>query len=337
MEIKEKLIFNEGGSDDPSSQSMLGANPTGILNLDECKYTWVQPLYKRMVGNHWIPEKVSLVDDKITKEHLTEHEEDAVKSTLSFLIFLDSVQVANLDNIAAYITNAGVSNLLKIQGFQEVIHSQSYQYILQSLWSYQERQEVYDRWRNDPVLLERNSFISGMYQKFLDDKTLENFKRVILANYLLEGVYFYNGFNFFEQLSSRKKLVQTAQEIAYIKTDEATHLLLFINMINSKEIIDVDLDKDWIYETFDTAVEQEINWGKHVYGNRIMGISEKSTEAYVKYIANARLRAIGLEDRYGDVTNPYKHLEGERETNFFEAGAVTEYDRAESIDGWDDF
>lgn len=337
MEIKERKLFNEEGSDDPSSQSLIGANPTGILNLDDCKYKWVAPLYKRMLGNFWIPEKISLVDDKVTKDHLTEHEEEAVKNTLSFLIFLDSVQVANLENVSSYITNAGVSNLLKIQDFQEVIHTQSYQHILQSLWTYRERQEVYDRWRTNPLLKERNKYISQIYQDFLDNKTIDNFKRVIIANYCLEGIYFYNGFNYFEQLASRKKLIQTNQEISYIKNDESTHLALFLNIIKTGEIVDVKKDSEWIYEMVRTAAEHEMEWGKSIYGNNIMGISNKSTEDYTKFLANTRLRAMGLNNLYEDIKNPYRHLEGEREVGFFEAGGVTEYDRSESIDGWDDF
>lgn len=337
MQVEERKLFNEGGVDDPSAQSLIGANPTGILNLDDCKYKWVSPLYKRMTGNFWVPEKISLVDDKVTKEHLTEHEEEAVKNTLSFLIFLDSVQVANLDNIASYITNSGVSNLLRIQTFQEVIHSQSYQHILQSLWNYSERQEVYERWRTNPILKERNRYISQIYQDFLDDKTLENFKRVIVANYCLEGIYFYNGFNYFEQLASRKKLIQTNQEISYIKNDESTHLALFLNIIKTGEVVDVEKDSEWIYEMVRVASEHEMEWGKHIYGDNIMGISNKSTEDYTKFLANTRLRAMGLKNIYEDVKNPYRHLEGEREVGMFEAGGVPEYDRSESIEGWDDF
>lgn len=336
-ELKLIPLFNDSGVDTPDSQFLIGANPTGILNLDDCRYKWVTHLYNTMLGNFWIPHKISLIDDQVTMDHLTEHELEAVKSTLSFLIFLDSVQTINLDNIAAYITNPGVKVLLKIQTFQEAIHSQSYQHILQSLWPYAERQEIYNRWRNNPLLKERNQFISSIYQKFVDTPNLENFKRVIVANYILEGIYFYNGFNYFEQLASRNKLIQTAKEIDYIKTDENTHLALFLNIINTREIVDVERDADWIYEMVDQAVHQEIRWGQSIYGNNIMGISTTSTEQYDKWLGNNRLNAIGLKKVYGDIKNPYRHLEGAKETNFFEAGGVTDYDRSESISGWDDF
>lgn len=334
--LNERPLFNTEGDDSPSNQSLIHSNPTGILNLDECKYKWVNPLYRQMTGNFWIPERVDMSSDIVSKDHLTEDEDFAVQATLSFLIYLDSIQVANLDNIAEYITNSGVSNLLKIHTFQEVIHSQSYQYILQNLYPSSKRQEIYNMWRNNPILMERNKYIASIYQKFLDNKTEENFKRVIVANFLLEGIYFYQGFNFFEQLASRNKLTQTNDVIQYIKVDEGSHLAIFTNIIREGEIVDVTKDADWIQEMMSDAVSQDIEWAKYIYGNKIMGITEQSAEQYLKWLGNNRLNAIGVAPIYENTVNPYKHLEGGKEGNFFEA-TITSYSRSESIEGWEDF
>lgn len=336
MQLTEKTLFNISGDDSPASQSLVGGNPTGILNLDENKYKWVGPLYKRMLGNFWIPEKVSMVDDKNNKYKLTSAEEEAAKNTLSFLIFLDSLQVENLANIADYITNAGVSNLLHIQEFQEVIHAQSYQYILQNLWSAEDRQGVYNRWRDNDHLMRRNTYIAGIYQEFVEDKSVENFKKVIIANYLLEGIYFYSGFNFFEQLASRNKLTNSAEVISYIKTDEGTHLALFLHMIKEGEIVDVKRDRKLIEDMMSEAVSQEISWAHYNYGNDILGITHNSSKQYMEYLGNQRLKAIGLDGIFDNNENPYKHLEGATEKNFFET-TVTDYSMADSIGGWDDF
>lgn len=116
--LEKKALFNPLGDDTPERQSLIGAAPTGILNLDENRYSWVVPLYNQMLGNFWIPHKVSMLDDKNNMHHLTDDEVEAKQRTLSFLIFLDSLQVENLDNIAGYVTNAGVSNLIHIQQFK---------------------------------------------------------------------------------------------------------------------------------------------------------------------------------------------------------------------------
>ncbi len=335
--LTQKKVFNELGDDSTTARSVINGNATGIFNLNSVKYQWAPKLYKIMVNNFWIPEKVSLVDDRVTIKELTKDEMDAFKNTLSFLIALDSMQVANLPNIADYITAPEVSGLFTIQAFQELIHSQSYQYLLQELFPNMEREDIYNHWRSNPLLLKRNKFIAGQYQLFNDEKTLKNFKHAIAADYALEGIYFYNGFQFFYQLAARNKVANVAKMIKYIENDEVTHVNMFANII--RETFDVSNadDKEILLSNITAAAEQEIEWGKEIYGDRILGISQQSTEEYVKYLANQRSKIIGLGTIYkGYTRNPYEYLNAEKRENFFET-KVTEYSRSEAVDGWNDF
>lgn len=335
--MKERIIFNEHGSDLLDDRNIINGDSTGIMNLNNIKYAWASKLYKIMINNFWIPEKVSLVDDKVTIKELTYDEMLAFKNTLSFLIVLDSSQVTNLPNLANYITAPEVAGLFTIQAFQELIHSQSYQYLLQELFPNTEREEIYNQWRHNPLLLQRNKFISEQYQKFIDDKTLENFKLALAANFALEGIYFYNGFQFFYQLAARNKVANVSKMIKYIENDEATHVNMFANII--REIFDIknDSDREILIDTITKAAEQEIEWGKEIYGDRILGISQESTESYIKYLANQRSKLLGLGVIYkGFTKNPYEYLNAEKRENFFET-KVTEYSRSEAVGGWDDF
>lgn len=76
---------------------------------------------------------------------------------------------------------------------QEGMHNQSYQYLIESIIPSDRRKEVYELWRVDRVLRERCEFIASMYQAYVDDSTPENYFTALIANYLLEGIYFYNG------------------------------------------------------------------------------------------------------------------------------------------------
>jgi len=336
-ELTQKKIFDELGDDTQTARNIINGNATGILNLNSVKYQWAPKLYKIMVNNFWIPEKISLVDDKVTIKELTKDELDAFKNTLSFLIALDSMQVSNLPNLADYITAPEISGLFTIQAFQELIHSQSYQYLLQELFPNVEREDIYNYWRNNPLLLKRNKFIAGQYQKFIDDKTIFNFKTAIAANFALESIYFYNGFQFFYQLAARNKVANVAKMIKYIENDEVTHVNMFANII--REIFDFnnEEDKAILLENIVKAAEQEIEWGKEIYGDRILGISQESTENYVKYLVNQRTKLLGLGVVYkGFTKNPYEYLNAEKRENFFET-KVTEYIRSEAVDGWDEF
>lgn len=336
-EIKQKKIFDEFGDDSLTSRHIINGNATGIMNLNSVKYQWAPKLYKIMVNNFWLPEKISLVDDKVTIKELTKDEMDAFKNTLSFLIALDSMQVNNLPNIADYITAPEVSGLFTIQAFQELIHSQSYQVLLQELFPNTEREEIYNHWRNNPLLLKRNKFIAGQYQKFIEDKTVENFKIALAANFALESIYFYNGFQFFYQLASRNKVANVSKMIKYIENDEVTHVNMFANII--REVFDISKESDSkiLLDNIMQATEQEIEWAHEVYGDRILGISIQSSENYIKYLANQRTKLLGLGIVYkGFTKNPYQYLNTEKRENFFET-KVTEYSRSEAVDGWDNF
>lgn len=337
MELSHRKIFNPMGDDTMDSRKLIGGNPTGIANLNSVKYKWASSLYKIMVNNFWIPEKVSLVDDRITIKELTPDELNAFKNTLSFLIALDSMQTANLPKLGDYVTAPEVQAIFTIQTFQELIHSQSYQYMLQELFPTMEREEIYNYWRTNPLLLARNTFIAKQYEKFNEDKTTENYKLALAADFALEGIYFYNGFNFFYQLASRNKVANVAKVIKYIENDEVTHVSFMVSLIREVFDLNSESDKDILRSTLMSAVEQEISWGHEIYGDRILGISKKSTEDYVKYIANQRGKVIGLGVIYkGFTENPYAYLDQAKKSNFFES-VVTEYSQSSAVSGWDNF
>lgn len=234
--VKRNLIFNPEGNDNVSARTIIKASTTGIFNLNDVKYPWAKAMYQVMIGNFWVPEKVSGLKDDQRDFHsvLTPEEQRAYKGILSFLIFLDSIQTVNLPNFSDYITSPEVNLILAIQAYQEAIHSQSYATILETVVSSEDRDAIYYYWREDKILLDRNAYIGGIYQDFIDEPTDHNFFRGIIANFLLESLYFYNGFAFFDTLVDHMKMPATGRMIAYIRRDELTHVTLFANII--KEI-----------------------------------------------------------------------------------------------------
>lgn len=279
---------------------------------------------------------------------MTKGEQRAYDGILSFLVFLDSIQVNNLPYINAHITAPEVSLVISIQDYQEAIHSQSYAYTIESVIPKNKRDKIYDYWRSDEVLLERNKYIADIYQQFINDQTDENYFKVLIANYLLEGLYFYNGFNFFYNLTSRNLMPGTADIIKYINRDELTHCVLFENIINTLKVEFPHIyNSDVVREMTDIATKQEIIWTNHIIGDSVLGVNEESTDRYTKWMANKRLQKLGepilyTEEKY--MSNPYKHLEkiadtegeGDVKSNFFES-TVSSYNQSSAVDGWDDF
>lgn len=345
MDFKKKQLFNPKGNDGVDVRKMVGGDITNILNLNDVKYSKISKLYKVMRENFWIPEKFPLSQDTIDIKNISDDELEAYKGILGFLTFLDSVQTNNVPNIAQYITSAEVVLALTEQASQEALHSNSYAYIFESVLEKDEINDVYDYWRTDNILLDRVSYIAEGFQEFLNDDSEENFKKVVVLNYLLEGLYFYNGFQFFYLLSSRGLMSGTADIIKLIQKDEETHLVLFEEIIN--DVFDIEEDGEMIVELFRCAVEQEISWSNHIIGDKVLGMTKDSIEQHTKYLANKRLNKIGIDNIYfdkngNDFRNPFTHLEiiadsngdGSSKTNFFES-SVTSYNQSSVITGWE--
>tara|TARA_B100000508_G_scaffold60333_1_gene47299 strand:- start:338201 stop:339238 length:1038 start_codon:yes stop_codon:yes gene_type:complete len=340
--VEKSKIFNPAGDDSVGNRTIIKGSTTGLFQLNATKYSWAKKLYPIMVGNFWIPEKVMGLKEDANAFHsaLSPVEQKAYKGILSFLIFLDSIQTVNLPNISDYITAPEVNLLLAIQAYQEAIHSQSYATILETVVESKERDEIYYFWKNDEVLLGRNKYIGDIYQKFIDEPTDTNFFRTVVANYLLESLYFYNGFAFFDTLVDHGKMLATGRMIAYIRRDELTHVVMFANMMNEikKEFPEM-FDEEMVIEMTKVAVEQEIAWTNHIIGDNMAGINSESTEKYTHWLANERMARIGIAPIYPNAPeeNPYVHLERLQDqdndkSNFFET-TVVNYTQSTGLKG----
>jgi len=344
MTLSENKIFNPEGNDALEERTIIKGNVTGLFNLNATKYPWAKKLYQVMVGNFWVPEKVmGLGDDaRMFNSVLTEDERRAYKGFISFLTFLDSIQTVNLPNISSYITSPEVNLILAIQSYQEAIHSQSYATILETVVDSKDREEIYYFWKTDETLLERNRYIGSVYQAFIDTPSDENFFKAVVADFILEAIYFYNGFSLFDTFVDQGKMQATGRMIAYIRRDELTHVYLFANILNEiKKEFPSMFNEDVIRDLMRVGVEQEITWSKHIIGDSIPGITNQTIEEYTKYLANDRLALIGIGPMYPDATsNPYRHLEYIQDTdndksNFFET-TVINYTQSTGLKGsWD--
>ena len=335
------IIFNPEGNREASTRKIVFGNPTNIMELNNVKYQWAFDLYKTMgFTNFWIPEEISMQEDrKQYEKDLSECEKRAYEMVLSFLIALDSYQVNMLKEFARYITAPELVMALTSQEFQEALHSYSYQFILESVVDPSIADEIYNYWRQDKVLMERNKVIAELYNEFIRKPTEENFIKAVFGNYVLESLYFYSGFAFFYTLGRQGKMVNTVQQIKYINRDELTHVSLFRNIIltllkENPEFFTPEIEK-WIYEFFKFATEKEIEWGKYVTQNQILGLNDYLIERYIKYLSNLRLTQLGYKPLYPEITdNPMKWIDrfrtiNDTKTDFFQAKPQTYTKRSE--------
>lgn len=342
-EVSKRGIFNEDGDIDLSKRRIINGNTTNLNDFNNVKYTWTSDWYRQAMNNFWIPEEINLNQDIKDYRNLSKAEKKAYDRILSFLTYLDSIQTANLPNLQTYITANEINLCLAIQTYQEAIHSQSYSYILDTICSPDERTRILYLWKEDDHLLKRNKFIGDQYNEFIKDDSEFNLMRVLIANYILEGIYFYSGFSFFYNLGRNGKMPGTVQEIRYINRDENTHLWLFRSMINDLKEERPDLFTDELKEFYlsllKEGVEQEIAWGKYAIGDEIQGLNSQMIEDYIKYLGNLRAKGLGLGtiyEGYEDEPQSMKWVSeysdpNQVKTDFFE-GKVSAYSKSSVIE-----
>jgi ribonucleotide reductase beta subunit family protein with ferritin-like domain len=132
---------------------------------------------------------------------------------------------------------------------------------------------------------------------------------------VLEGLRFYVSFACSFAFGELKLMEGSAKILSLIARDESQHLAMSQQIIkaylikeNDKVMNKVikDTNKD-VYKIYDDAVQQEKEWATYLFQKGSMiGLSEKLLHQYVEYIANRRMRVIGLEQKYeqSSVNNP---------------------------------
>lgn len=302
--LKRNTLFNPSGDTDLRLRRMIGGNTTNLNDFNNMKYSWVSDWYRQAMNNFWIPEEINLSQDFKDYPRLDKAERTAYDKILSFLVFLDSLQSNNLPTVSEYITANEVNLCLHIQAFQECIHSQSYSYMLDTICSPEERNDILYQWKTDEHLLNRNKFIGDCYNEFHEKRDKFSLMKTLIANFILEGIYFYSGFMFFYNLSRNGKMSGSAQEIRYINRDENTHLWLFRSIILELKKEEPDIftpDRIKVYEDMmREGVRQEIAWGQYVIGNDVQGLNEQMVSDYIRYLGNLRWSGLGFGFLYDD-------------------------------------
>jgi len=341
MNINKKVIYNPESKESLNDRRTFGGNPDGMLNFTKSKYEWALKLWDTMEANTWFPREVQMTGDAKDYKYLTPAEKRMYDLVLSQLIFMDSLQTNNLmDNINPYITAPEINAILSRQSYEEANHSKSYAVMVESISD--NTDEIYNMWKNDAKLREKNNFIAGVYKNLSGDITDEKIVLAMFANQILEGLYFYSGFAAMYALGKSGKMLGSSQMIRFIQRDEVTHLLLFQNMINSTrkerpELFTEEL-KQKVITMFKQAVELEASWGAYITQSQILGFTDAIIRQYIEYLADRRLEAIGYEAIY-NVKHPIPWVDGyasfnDQRTNFFE-GNVVNYSKG-SLD-FDDF
>jgi ribonucleoside-diphosphate reductase beta chain len=167
------------------STSIINGESSNVLNWDDVRFSWAYPKYKKMLANFWTPFEINMSHDIKQFPQLTEKEQDSFLKIIGLLALLDSIQTDYAGKVADYLTDSSLNALMIMLAQQEVIHNHSYSYVLSSIVNKSKQDEVFNYWREEPTLVERNEFVTNGYKDFAENPSVEtcvrrDFRRFVL-------------------------------------------------------------------------------------------------------------------------------------------------------------
>jgi ribonucleoside-diphosphate reductase beta chain len=205
------------------------------------------------------------------------------------------------------VTDSSFKAIFAVIAQQEAVHNESYSYILSSLVPISEQKERFNQAKNDPIVRKRNELIVGAYECFREKPTPQNLFKLGVNSINLEGIYFYAGFAFFYHLARQQKMLKTSTMISYIQRDEMQHAYFMAQflriLLTENPELNSEANIDYVYKTVGQAVQLEKEWAQVILKD-IEGIDLNEYEEYTEYLANKRLRQLGLQNLYVERVNP---------------------------------
>ena len=324
--IEGMTVFNSNKTDLKKQPMFFGA-PLGVQRYDTYKYPVFDKLTQQQLGYFWRPEEVSLQKDRADYQTLRPEQKHIFTSNLKYQILLDSVQGRGPG--MAFIPYCSLPELeacMTIWETMEMIHSRSYTYIIKNVYS--DPTEVFDTILDDEKIIERAASVTKAYDELIamahqydtgnmwksdwkgsptaqwESKELKRklYRAVVNVN-ILEGIRFYVSFACTFAFGELKLMEGSAKIISLIARDESQHLVITQNILKNwangddPEMLEImQEEEENVYAMFKDCVDEEKEWAEYLFKDGSMiGLNAKLLDSYVEYIANRRMKSIGLK------------------------------------------
>jgi ribonucleoside-diphosphate reductase beta chain len=311
-------------------QPMFFGSPLGVQRYDSYKYPEFEKLTQQQLSFFWRPEEISLQRDRSDYLTLRPEQKHIFTSNLKYQILLDSVQGRGPGMaFLPYCSLPELEACMTVWEFMEMIHSRSYTYIIKNVYS--NPSDVFDTIITDDMILERASSVTSSYDDFINSaqtygnsntwkfanegvdlgkteriEVKRKLYRAIANVNILEGIRFYVSFACSFAFGELKLMEGSAKIISLISRDEHQHLSITQKILtkwkqgDDPEMQQIAKDEEgWVYEMFKHTVNQEKRWAEYLFKDGSMiGLNDKLLWMYVEWIANRRMKGIGLKPMY---------------------------------------
>jgi ribonucleoside-diphosphate reductase beta chain len=304
------------------------------LTLRPMRYPIFYEMYRNAIKNTWTVEEVDFSTDLVDLSHrLSAAELHLVRRLVAFFATGDSIVANNLVlNLYKHINAPEARMYLSRQLYEEALHVQFYLTLLDSyIPDLKEREQAFQAIHNIPSITRKAEFCFKWMDSIqsLEQCLSKQDRRRFLMNLIcfatcIEGLFFFAAFAYVYFMRSKGLLNGLAAGTNWVFRDESAHMAFAFEVVatvrrEEPDLFDQDMQRD-VVRMLEEAVECEMQFAEDLLSGGVGGLSARDMRQYLQFVADQRLRNLGLPPRFG-VKNPFPFMDlqdVQELSNFFE-------------------
>lgn len=308
------------------------------------KYQWAFDAYKAQSQLHWLVDEVPLHEDvKDWKQKLTDGERNLLTQLFRFFTTGDiDVGQAYQEKYLQVFRNEEIRMMLSQFAAMEGIHAHAYSLLLDTVGM---PEAEYQAFKEIGEMMAKHDYVSS----FNVNNEEEIAKALAVFSAFTEGLQLFSTFailmNFSRgDLPRGARMKGMTQIVTFSIRDESLHvesmIKLFRTFVQERPHLWTKKLQDEITQICREMVRLEDDFIDLAFSQAdLEGLTKEEVKQYIRYIADRRLSALGLDEIYHVEKNPLPWLEmslnAVEHANFFEARA-TEYSKGALQGTWND-
>jgi ribonucleoside-diphosphate reductase beta chain len=305
-------------------------------------YPWAYQAFTISEQMHWLSREVPLNEDVLDwSKKLTDEEKFLLTNIFRFFTQADcDVASGYIDKYLPVIKPPELRMMLSSFAAREAVHIQAYSTLIDEVGI---PEIEYSRFTEYKEMSDKHDYMFNL--KKSGDKAFDFASDLAIFSAFGEGLQLFSSFVILLNFTRFGLMKGMGQIVSWSIRDESHHVDSMIKLFHElkKErpsTFNSSFTKH-IQGTCKTMVELENKFIDLAFGvnTHIKDLSKKSVKEYIRYIANIRLKQLGISPIYIVEENPLDWVDyivyGKEHTNFFENKA-TDYSKASIEGSWED-
>ena len=300
------------------------------------RYPWAYEFWKKQQQVHWMPEEIPLGEDcKDWAANLTDGERNLLTQIFRFFTQSDvEVNDNYMERYARVFKPTEIKMMLSAFSNMETVHIAAYALLLETIGM---PESEFAAFLDYQAMRDKHDYMHAFGVKTNADIA----RTVAMFGGFTEGLQLFASFAMLMNFPRFNKMKGMGQIIRWSIREESLHcegMIKLFHAFNKETQCVTKAVADDIVDCCKTVVTMEDRFIDLAFEmGPVKGMTPDDIKAYIRFIADWRLRQLELPEVYGVRENPLSWLQplisGVEHANFFEARA-TEYSKAATRGQW---